>query len=135
MIKVLPLALIFALSSPVLAAESCGLRSAKLVAAGDAKKIASMFPKDLLVEGPMASLIQYVGNVSKLEEVAKWRFGQSSQMSVAHPMMKQVGNTVAYTGSFINAESDKLGPIQFHIASKPGNDCTVLAVQVHTGMN
>jgi hypothetical protein len=117
-------------AAPAGASESCGMRVAKMMAAGDAKKVSQMFPKDLVVEAPLASMISHVGTIAQLEELAAPQGGPSSRMSVAHPSMTKTNATVAHAGSWIKAVSSKLGPVQVHVASKSATDCTVLAIHV-----
>jgi hypothetical protein len=112
------------------AADSCGIRVAKLVAAGDAKQVAAMFTKGVAAEASLVGVLDKVGSLSDLKEVTGPRFAMHSRMSVSQPVAP-----ATYVGAWINAESAKLGPIQLHIASKSATDCTLHAVHFDTDMS
>ncbi len=107
--------------------DSCGLRAVKLFAAGDWQPLTALFANDKEVLDRLKVLAGRAGAIKDLEVVSHPRFpkfGRVTAQSIATPA------GFNYAGQWVNATSDKLGPVQFHVAADNKEGCTLLALHL-----
>jgi hypothetical protein len=109
------------------AEESCGMRAAKLFATGESQSLADLFPKDPGILPELKALSAQLGPLKNLKEVAKPRFATHRRLTV---QPRPAPTSINYAGHWIDAESDKLGPVQLHVAADADNGCRLLALHV-----
>lgn len=120
------LGLLSVLSGVVHASSSCGLEVVSLLAQGNAAAVASHFDGGARksTREQLAVIAALAGSLSNIAAVARPSFAQSIRVSA---LAEDLPQKYAYEGFWINARSSKQGPIQWHIAVKPGTDCILLA--------
>ena len=110
------------------ASGSCGTLVSRLLSTGDAPGLNKLFESgNVTTQESLAELIRSAGELSNLKEVAAPRFKSHYRASVVAP---ELPSKYTYAGHRINATSAKLGEVQLHLAVKPGNECTLLAVHL-----
>lgn len=125
--KVLAWMLLCAVSFTAQADDSCGLRVAKLLSAGKAAPLAELFQgRDELLPA-LQQLTEKVGPLSAVEEASGPRFKVHTRTSIGPGVPGSAGR---YVGYWINANSEKMGAIQLHIAEAPESTCHLLALHV-----
>jgi hypothetical protein len=119
--------LLLSCTAAVHAEDSCGMRAAKLFASGESQALAKLFPKDPGIVSELDAASAQLGPLKNLKEVSKPRFAAHRRLTV------QPGPAPAslnYAGHWIDADSEKLGPVQLHLAADLGGACTLLALHV-----
>lgn len=124
----LPIFLLATLSNAI-ANESCGIHAAGLLASGKTKELAALFANPSELAEPLQRMAESLGKVTGIKEETKARFAQHKRISI---QSKDLPASYAYQGYWINADSDAVGPLQFHIASSPDSDCKLLALHMDT---
>jgi hypothetical protein len=109
------------------AGESCGMRAASLFAKGESQALAELFSKDPGMLPELKNLAEQLGSLKHLKEVAKPRFATHRRLTV---QPKPAPTSVNYAGYWIDADSEKLGAVQMHVAAAPGSACNLLALHV-----
>lgn len=107
--------------------DSCGMRAAKLLAAGEPDSMAELFANDAKILVPLKSLADQVGELKNLKEVSAPRFPKHKRLTV---QAADSAKSVNYIGYWINAESDKIGPVQLHVATASNEKCKLLALHI-----
>ena len=115
------------LSVPAFAEDSCGMRSAQLFASGDIQGLAALFAPTSMSADTLKHMREEVGSLDKLAPASGGRFAKHQRISFAPGFSSA---SVIYTGYWINAESQRHGPIQIHVASKDKDKCELLAFQI-----
>jgi len=109
--------------------ESCGIQATKLLAAGDLTAAARLF-KAPTSESNLKEILDRLGDVTDVRPVAKRRFyGLHHQISVSLDI-----ENIPYPVDFVDAESSKLGPVQFDFATPQllqGQPCLIMAIRVN----
>lgn len=123
----LTLVLIATLPLAAVATESCGEKAAHLLLEKQIEPLSAMFTDQPNLQPALKEMIEKVGALSDVQEVSGPRFKQHRRMAVG----RASGD---YLGYWINAKSEKLGAVQFHVAQLPGSACTVLAIQLDVGL-
>ncbi len=118
---------LLALPLETLANSSCGLHAAGLLSSGKTQELSALFAEPPEVVAPLQSMVNDLGKISDVQESSKPRFAQHKRVSV---QAKNPAASLQYHGYWINALSEKLGPVQFHFASAPGSACKLLAVHL-----
>lgn len=95
-------------SMSVQAADSCEIQVVKLLAAGNAAKLAEMFSAKTELEPKLKQMIAQLGALSEIQQTDKARFTHHSRVSIGKSAEK-------YSGAWVNAQSQKLGAVQFHL--------------------
>lgn len=124
----LPIFLLATLSNAI-AKESCGIHAAGLLASSKTKELATLFANPSEVLGPLQRMAESLGKVTGIQEATTARFAQHTRISI---QAKDLPDSYTYQGYWINAHSESIGPLQFHIASAPESDCRLLALHVDT---
>ncbi|TXT34552.1 MAG: hypothetical protein FD135_5267 [Comamonadaceae bacterium] len=123
-----PIFLLVTLSNAI-AKESCGIHAAGLLASGKTKELAALFANPSEVAEPLQRLAASLGKVTGIQEATTARFAQHKRISI---QSKDLPASYAYQGYWINADSESIGPLQFHIANTPDSDCRLSALHVDT---
>lgn len=105
------------------AAESCAIHASKLLSEGKSEQLSAMFKRPPVFEQELKELSAKVGTLSAIEQVTGPRFKQNKRLNVG----KTLGE---YAGSWVNANSELLGPIQLHVAQSSPIKCELLALYV-----
>lgn len=127
--KVYCFILLIAATTSGAAEDSCGLRAVNLLASGKAKEVAAMFAKEADVLVQLRGMSETLGKVTDIREVSGPRFTQHKRLSI---QSKELPHVFAYDGHWINARSDTLGTVQFHVAEAPGGSCQLYAIHMDT---
>jgi hypothetical protein len=111
------------LSASALADDSCALSSVKLMAEGKHELLAERFNNQTAVVAQLKELTAKSGGLSGLELVNGPRFKEFRRFSVGifEP---------SYTGYWVNATSERLGRVQFHVALAPQAKCELQALSL-----
>lgn len=110
------------------AAPDCAPTLERTLQSGGIEALAPLFgPPHARVRGDLSMLARQAGGLSKLERAAGPRFREFIRQSVKAPGLPR---DYGYAGLWIDAQSTRLGPVQFHIALEPGDVCQVLAVHL-----
>lgn len=117
------LALALCLSMPARAEESCGLRAARLLSAGQSEELSALFAGQPGLTQALKQLADRAGALTELQEARSPRFKLHQRLSVGQA-------AGPYQGSWVNARSERLGEIQLHIAQQPGGSCALLALHL-----
>lgn len=112
------------LSSAAMASGSCGKSAVQLLADGQVKEVAALFGQDR-VATELKELRRVLGKISEVEVVNGPWFKSHKRLSV-----KAAGLALAYSygGVWVNARSDKLGPVQFHVEVIDSATCKLTAI-------
>ena len=110
-----------------LAADSCGFRAAGLLSSAKTQELAALFADPAEVVKPLQRMADYLGKISDVQETSKPRFAKHKRVSIES---KELPVDYKYDGYWINALSDKVGPVQFHFGRVPGSTCKLLAMHV-----
>lgn len=121
--------LLIAAASGAAAEESCGMRAASLLAGGKTKELAALFANQSEVVEPLQRMAESLGKVTNVQEVSTARFTQHKRVSI---QSKDLPPSYKYQGYWINASSETLGALQFHIAHALESDCRLLALHMDT---
>ncbi len=113
------------LSAPlvVCAVESCAIQSSRLLSEGKSEQLSALFKGQAVFAPELKRLSAQVGALSVVEQVTGPRFNQYKRLIVG----KTSGE---YVGSWVNANSELLGPIQLHVAQSSPVKCELLALYV-----
>ena len=114
-------------SSAAVAEESCGIHAVSLLAGGKTKELAALFSQQSDVVEPLLQMVESLGKVTNIQEVATARFAQYKRISI---QSKDLPPSYKYQGYWINASSETLGALQFHIARAPESNCRLLALHM-----
>lgn len=109
------------------ASDSCGMRAVKLFAAGDLQPLTALFANGKEVLDRLKVLADRAGAIKDLEVVSHPRFPRHGRLT-AQPTATPA--SFDYAGQWVNATSDKLGPVQFHVAADKKEGCTLLALHL-----
>jgi hypothetical protein len=112
-----------------LAQESCGLTVGRLIADGKTKELAALFTNPAKVVDSLKRVTDSLGKVTDMQQVSTPRFDKFTRISVRSTDLLP---SEKYEGYWIDAHSQTLGPLQFHIARKLESDCEILALHVDT---
>jgi hypothetical protein len=125
-IKLVGISLLMLSSAAMADGSSCGKSAVQLLADGQVKEVAAMFGQSP-VEADLNGLLQVLGKISEIEVVNGPWFKSHKRLSV-----KAAGLALAYSysGVWVNARSDKLGPVQLHIAVIDSATCKLAAIHV-----
>jgi hypothetical protein len=118
-------------SSAAVAEESCGMHAVSLLAGGKTKELAALFANQSEVVEPLQRMADSLGSVTNLQEVPTARFAQHKRISI---QSQDLPPSYKYQGYWINASSETLGALQFHIARAPESACRLLALQLDTAL-
>lgn len=110
-----------------LAGDSCGLRAASLLSSAKTQELAALFADSAEVVKPLQRMADYLGKISDVQETSKARFAKHKRLSI---QSNELPVDYKYDGYWINALSDKVGPVQFHFGREPGSTCNLLAMHV-----
>lgn len=116
-------------ASGVAAEESCGVRAVSLLSAGKTGELAALFANQAQVAEPLQRMAERLGKVSRVEEVSMARFAEHQRVSI---QSKDLPSSYQYQGHWINARSETLGAVQFHITRVPESACSLLALHMDT---
>jgi hypothetical protein len=105
------------------AQESCAIRAARLLSTGETAQLAALFKSPVHVAADLKALSTRAGALSALVQVQQPRFTQHQRLSAGRA-------NGAYAGSWVNAESALLGPVQLHLAQPPSGACELLALHL-----
>lgn len=72
-------------------------------------------------------MADYLGKISDVQQTSQPRFVKHKRLSI---QSKELPEDYKYDGYWINALSDKVGPLQFHFGREPGSTCKLLVVHV-----
>lgn len=111
----------------VLANDSCGPHAAGLLSSGKTQKLAELFADPSEVVAPLQSMAAYLGKISDVQETSKPRFAKHKRLSI---QTKDLSAAHPYRGYWINALSENVGPVQFHIGGAPGSTCKLIVVHL-----
>jgi len=114
-------------SSAAVAEESCGMHAVNLLVGGKTQELAAMFATPSDVAEPLQHLAESLGKVTDIEEVPMARIAPSTRISI---QPKDLPSTYKYLGYWVNARSETLGALQFHMARAPESTCSLLALHV-----
>ena len=114
-------------SSAAVAEESCGMHAVNLLAGGKTQELAAMFATPSDVAEPLQHLAESLGKVTDIEETSAARFAQFKRISI---QSKDLPSAYKYLGYWVNARSETLGALQFHIARAPESTCSLLALHM-----
>lgn len=103
------------------------MRSVSLLAGGKTKELAALFSNQSEVAEPLQRLVESLGKVTNIQEVATARFAQHKRISIKS---KDLPPSYKSQGYWINARSETLGALQFHIARAPESTCRLLALHM-----
>ena len=116
------------IAAPVYAAENCGLRVVKLLAAGNAAEVPRLFvreePSTLF---KLKQIVAVAGEISVIAQAQGPRFSESRQYKVDAPGLPQSYGSINYR---VNASSALHGPIQFTVATALDSECKILSIQL-----
>lgn len=121
--------LILILAFDAQAKESCGLHAAGLLAAGKTTELATLFAQPSELAAPLQRVLENLGQLSELQDVASARFAQHQRVSIG---ASDLPASYHYHGYWINAVSSTAGPLQFHIASVAEASCKLLELHIDT---
>ncbi|MFZ3085013.1 hypothetical protein [Rhodoferax ferrireducens] len=121
--------LLVAAASGAAAEESCGMRAVGLLADGKTKELAALFANQSEVVEPLQRMVESLGKVTSVQEESTARFAQHKRISI---QSKDLPPSYKYQGYWINARSETLGALQFHIARAPESACGLLALHMDT---
>ncbi len=107
--------------------SACGVQVVNLLASGKINALSALFREPSQLIEPLDQLAKHLGAVSGVRAVDAPRFAKHGRLSVPNPT---VNHAHAYQGHWINAESERLGPIQFHVAQLNGEACFVAAIHL-----
>jgi hypothetical protein len=117
-------------TSAAVAEESCGMHAVRLLAGGQTKELAALFATPSELVEPLQRMADRLGRVTNLQEVPTARFAQHQRISIESKDFRPSN----YQGYWINARSEALGALQFHIARAPESACQLLAIQLDTAL-
>lgn len=107
----------------VYAGQSCAILSSRLLSEGKSEQLSALFKEPALLAPGLKNLSAQVGTLSAIEQVKETRFKQHKRISVGK-------TTGEYVGTWVNADSTLLGPVQLHIAQTSSVKCELLALHV-----
>ena len=110
-----------------LAGDSCGLHAAGLLSSAKTQELAALFADSDEVVKPLQCMADYLGKISAVQETSEAGFAKHKRLSI---QSKQLPVDYKYDGYWINALSDKLGPVQFHFGRESGSTCKLLVVHL-----
>lgn len=110
-----------------LASDSCGLHAVGLLSSGKTQELAELFANPSEVVAPLQSMVAYLGKISDIQETSKPRFAKHKRTSI---QVEDLPARHPYGGSWINALSEKVGVVQFHVGSAAGSTCKLLSVHL-----
>lgn len=123
--RTITIALACLMAGTAQADESCGPKVARLLSTGQIETLSALFASPQNLQAALQLMAEQLGALSAVTEVSAPRFQKHRRLSV--------GQTIGpYTGSWVNARSDKLGPVQLHLAQQAGSACTLLALHLDT---
>jgi hypothetical protein len=118
------LTFVFAFMSPVAFADaSCAVGSVKLVAEGKSELLAARFESQTEVLAQLKELSAKLGGLLGVEAAHAPRFKEFRRFSVGR-------SGPSYAGYWVNARSERLGDVQFHIAMAPQESCKLQALSL-----
>lgn len=118
---------IFVGSSAAVAEESCGMHAVSLLAGGKTKELAALFSNQPEFVEPLQHMVESLGKVTSIQEVATARFAQHKRISI---QSKDLPPSYKSRGYWINARSETLGALQFHVVRAPESTCRLLALHM-----
>ena len=116
---------------PARAQSPCGLNAVELLARGDTAALAQLFDEPAQVRLSLQELARRVGTLKAVQVVERSRFDRF-QRTVVRPAPPLPNVPETWIGSWINAESDQLGPVQFQIAQVSLAGCRLVALSLDT---
>lgn len=123
----LPLLLVAAVSL-AMAGPDCASTVERTLQSAGIEALAPLFgAPHARVRGDLSALAKQAGDLSKMERATGPRFRGFTRLSVKAPDLPR---DYGYEGLWIDAQSSRLGLVQFHIALEPGDACQVLAVHL-----
>lgn len=126
-IRLIAIALL-AVSSAAHAQDSCGLRAAQLLSAGDTAELAALFKaSNSGTRAQVADLAARAGKLTELSEAGGPRFSQHVRYSALSP---DLPTSFGFKSFRVNAVSPHLGLVQLHVAVEPSAECTILAIHL-----
>jgi hypothetical protein len=118
-------------SSAAVAEESCGMHAVSLLAGGKTEELASLFSNQSEVVEPLQRMVESLGKVTSIQEVATARFAQFKRISIQTKDLPTSYKSQVY---WINARSETLGVLQFHIDRAPESTCKLLALHMDVAL-
>lgn len=116
-------------SHGALAQPDCARATVQALAEGPLSELTRRFSDDSPQLGAeLQSMRDLLGRLTRLEPVNAPMTGTTLRTTVAR---RGLPSSYSYHGLWLNAESSKLGQVQFHVAVKPGSDCELLALHLH----
>lgn len=109
--------------------ESCAVRATKLLSAGKISELAMWFKvpaEDAATK--LKEAAEYLGPLEHIVEAKGPRSGVTARTSV---LSKSLPSQYSFDGSWADAISNKVGPVQIQISSETGSACSVLALHIH----
>ncbi len=88
-----------------------------------------MFAQPAEVVEPLERMVAGLGKISDIEETPKPRFAKHKRVSVKS---KDLPAEYKYEGYWINAQSEKVGALQFQVGRASGSKCKLLVVHLDT---
>ncbi len=121
--RTIAIALACLMAGTAQANESCALKVARLLSTGQIDTLSALFAGTQDLEPALKAMAEQHGILSAVTEASGPRFKTHRRLSVGQ-------TTGPYTGAWVNARSEKLGPIQLHLAQQQGSACTLLALHL-----
>lgn len=116
-------------SHGALAQPDCARSTVQALAEGPLSELTRRFSDDSpQLRAELQSMRDLLGVLTRLEPVNAPMTGTTLRTTVTRPGLPP---SYRYSGLWLNAESSKLGQVQFHLAVKPGNACELLALHLH----
>jgi hypothetical protein len=118
-----------AAASGAAAEESCGMHAVSLLAEGKTEELAALFTIQSEVVEPLQRTVESLGKITNIKAASTARFARHKRISI---QSKDLPPSYKYQGYWINARSERLGALQFHIARAPESACRLLALHMDT---
>jgi hypothetical protein len=103
------------------------MRAVSLLADGKTEELAALFANQSEVVEPLQRMVEMLGKVASVQEASTARFVLHKRISI---QSKDLPPSYKYQGYWINARSETLGALQFHIARAPESACRLLALHM-----
>lgn len=127
--RMFPLTLLAVFAPAALAQVDCARSVAQSLTDGRLGELARRFDDTSpAFTARLQALREQLGDLTRLEPASTARPGLSVRLSIARSGLPL---SYDYRGLWLNAESAALGPVQLHLAVKPGTECELLALHVN----
>ena len=128
--KPLLITLLVAVCSVSLAKESCAVHAAQLLSKGRSAELLAWFKapaSDTATRLKEAS--EYLGSLERIAPALSQHTGHVNRRSVSS---KDLPSGYAFDGSWADAVSSKVGPVQIQASTELGSTCRLLALHIDT---